>query len=189
MKIAHKTLWASLILLSITTASVFFIFNTNIENHSNENKNHLDGYMINAVYDQYDAFGLLTSHLTAPVARHYSFNNSSTFEKPDIIIFNQERVPWHITAEQGSSANGTDVVDLAGDVVIYRSAKGNDPETTIRTTAATLYLGKQEAETNQAVTIIQPHSVTQSIGMKTDFKTGVTQLSANARVVYEAAHP
>ncbi len=189
MKIAHQNLWLSLLLITITSTSVYFIFSHGLGAHSKSMQNHLNGYLENASYLQYNKAGKLVSHLSTPIVQHYSFKSSSIFKDPDILIYSkQQNVPWHITAKQGKSIQGTDTIDLWDEVVIHRDATERDAETTIRTTAATLHLQKQEAETEQAVTITQPHSVTQSVGLRADFKTGVMQLSSHARGVYEATH-
>ncbi|HYF97417.1 MAG TPA: LPS export ABC transporter periplasmic protein LptC [Coxiellaceae bacterium] len=180
----YKSLIASLFLILLTSSSIFFILHIGI-NSTEEDQNHLNGYMKNAVYSQYDKEGQLMLHLSSPTVRHFSLKNNAEFEKPDILIYNGKKIPWHITALYGKNSTDNNLVDLWDQVVIHRAAADGQPETTIRTTALTINLKEQVAETNQAATITQPHSVVQSIGLKTDFKSGITQLAAHARVDYD----
>ncbi len=181
----YKNLAVSLFLLLLMSGSVFFIMHLNTKQPLTEDEQHVDSIMQQAVYDQYNESGQLILHLSSPYVEHYSFNNSSFFRKPDIILYQENKMPWHISSLQGKSSDNNKLIDLQDDVVIYRAGSKKDPETTIHTTALTIDPKKQQAETNQAATIVQPHSIVQSIGLKTDFKTGVTQLSTNARVVLD----
>ena len=181
----HKNILAAFLLIFLISSSIYFIRHLKTNTLAEENQSHVDSYMKNAIYDQYNAEGQLTLHITSPLSRHYSLSNRNEFEKPDIIIYQGQEAPWHITAVHGKSLQDNKLIDLWDDVVIHRATNGENPETTIRTTVLSIDPKAQIAETNQAATITQPHSVIQSIGLKTDFKSGISQLSTNARVVYE----
>lgn len=185
MLISARTLWLSLLLILLSCGSIYLAFSSGITLNPARNQNHLNGYMTNASYYQYNKDGELASYLQSHNIRRYSYQNSSEFEDPQILIYNDQTVPWEITAKFGKSIHGTNKVDLWDNVVVHRAPTNTDAETTITTSALTVYLQAQQAETDKPVTITQPHAITQSTGFKTDFKTGVMQLSSNARGVYE----
>jgi len=183
MEIKYKTSLSFLVLIGIAVGCIFLIFQTKLNQPNTQD--HIDQYVLDAVYDQYNPEGEKITHVTATKIDHYNLSDTSYFENPVIFLYHDNQAPWKISADYGKSLKGNQHIQLWKNVVLHQDALDDNEETTIRTTAITFNPNKQEAETNQAVTITRPHSIVQSVGLRTNFKTGVSQLSTNARVVYD----
>ncbi|MDF1759533.1 MAG: LPS export ABC transporter periplasmic protein LptC [Coxiellaceae bacterium] len=177
------TLWS--IIIALSALGVYLIF------HSLESKptkqtlaSHPDAYMVNAVYEDYDDDGRLHAFLKTPKMTHFPDKDSAQFLTPDVIMYTAAHVPWHVTAQHGRSQHGTSKVFLWGDVIIHQPTRSGLPETTIKTSQMTIYPDRQYAETKKPVTIIRPGSITQGIGLKANFKTGIFQLLSHSRGQY-----
>ncbi|OGO92035.1 MAG: LPS export ABC transporter periplasmic protein LptC [Coxiella sp. RIFCSPHIGHO2_12_FULL_44_14] len=148
-----------------------------------------DAFMINANYDEYNAQGLLQGHLFTPKIIHYPAQNSSTFEKPNIMGYNAERIPWYTSALHGRSRDGSQWIYLWDHVVIHQPDQPHYPKTTIKTHSVIIHPLQSLAETSDHVTIQRPDSTIQGQGMKVDFKKGITTLLSHTQGEYETTEP
>lgn len=147
-----------------------------------------DTFMEKATYVKLDQNGNLHSKIYVSKMKHYPSNDTSYFTTPRVIFYNQNHVPWDITANEGKSQSGVSQVFLWDNVKIHQPAGPNSHELTMTTTNLTIFPEKQFAQTDQPVTIIEPGSVINSVGLRANLNTGEVQLLSHARGVYEATN-
>lgn len=145
----------------------------------------LDGYMAQASYTQYDEVGQVHALLYTPQMTHYTQDNTSYFDHPQLTTFSKKRIPWTVIALQGKAVHDGDQVDLWGGVHIHQAPQPNYPETEITTEAMTVYPHRSYAETHQSITITRPDMHIQAIGMEAYFRAGVFKLLSEVKGSYE----
>ncbi len=177
--------WLSVIFIFVAALSSWILFSSRIIKNKGGATTILDGYMTEAHYTQYDNQGQVHMTMYTPQVSHYSKDNTSYFDKPEVLAYSQQRVPWTIQSLHGKSIHDGEQVDLWGDVKIHQIPQPHSPETTITTTAMTIYPHRSYAETKQAVTIARPDMQIDAIGMQADFKAGIFKLLSTVRGIYE----
>ena len=184
----RKTFWLSIILIVAACISVLFMLGRNSQTGNVKTKpNGINAFMTNATYTQFNKLGQIHSRIQTPNMEHYAKNDTSFFIKPVFLIYTDDRVPWHVKSDYGKSQNGTKKVYLWGNVVLHQPQLEDHPETTILTTALTIYPKRSFAKSNQEVTIYRPGSVIKGKGVTANFKTGIIKLLTHSRGVYEPA--
>lgn len=181
-----KNVWLSLILIVVACFSTLLMVHRN--HHYTQQRaqsgRHRDAFMTNVNYYEYDNQGLLHSHLTTSKIVHYPHNNVAHFEKPRMMIYTDQHIPWYVSANHGKSQNGMDWVYLWNHVVIHQLQEPNNPPTTVNTSAMTFYPRKPYAQTNKNVTITRPGSIVKAKGMTADFKKGIITLLSHSKGTY-----
>lgn len=176
-------LW--LIVIALTVAGGMVIINTvQPDNTIKPAKHEPDAFMTQLNYQAFNKKGKLQVHLKAPEMSHYPLDNSSQFLKPNVVMYTDGGIPWHVSADHGRSKQGSKKIYLWGHVVIHQPNRPGLPETTITTSQMTVYPDKQYAETNKDVVITRPGSKTSATGLQADFKTGIFKLLSNSRGHY-----
>jgi len=145
----------------------------------------LDGYMLEARYTQYDPQGQVHMMLYSPKVTHYAEQNISYLDNPHLLAYSQARVPWTIRADKGMSIHDGEEVKLWGNVLIHQAPQPGYPETTITTSAMTIFPHQSYAETDQPIVIIRPDTQINAVGMQANFKTGVFILTSSVAGSYE----
>lgn len=141
-----------------------------------------DSFADNVNVARYDATGTLASILTTPHVIHFSKDDSTEFLNPHIILYNKTEEPWLITAKQGRSENGFNLIHFQTNVKLHQDAGKNNNDITIMTSALSLDNKAQTAYTNQPVTMIEKANGTNdviiihSIGVYAEQKTGIIKL-------------
>jgi len=145
----------------------------------------LDGFMRQAIYHDYTKTGELRARLTSPSMLHYKEQNSSYVEQPNALIYTSKRIPWYVTADHGISKDGTNWIYLWGNVVIHQPITGGHPDTKITTTSMIIHPKTETAETDQPVTITQPDTQIQGIGLNADFKHNTFNMKSKPHGYYQ----
>ena len=181
----RKTLWFSLILLFGAGFSIFLMVIR--EHHSThiQPSGGVNAFMIEPLYKDYNEQGQLHSELRANQMKHYVRRDTSLFTQPKILIYTDERIPWHITSHYGRSQNGTQKVFLYEKVTLHQPQQPDHPETTIKTSELTVYPDRSFAETDKKVQITRPGTVIHGQGIEANLKTGVVKLLTKSRGIYE----
>lgn len=181
-----RNVWLSLFLIAVACLSTILMVHSN--HHRIQERATLDRrpdtFMTNVNYYEYNNQGLLHSELQTPKIMHYPHNNAARFQKPTMMIYTSEHIPWYVSADNGKSQNGIDWVYLWGHVVVHQPQEPNNPETTIKTSAMTFYPRKSYAQTDENVTITRPGSIVKAKGMNADFKKGIITLLSHSRSIY-----
>lgn len=179
--------WLSVLFILIVALSAWVLFSNYAPKTKGGEPTILDGYMTEAHYTQYDNQGQVHMTMYSPQVSHYAKDNTSYFDKPKVLAYSEERVPWTIQSLHGKSIHDGQQVDLWGEVKIHQDPQTRYPETTITTTAMTIYPHRAYAETNQPVTIARPDTHIDAVGMQADFKAGIFKLLSTVRGSYEPA--
>lgn len=181
----QKTLWFSLILLIGAGLSIFLMVSRENQTKENKTPNGVNAFMIQPAYIDFNQKGLLHSQLDAKQMEHFVRLDMSKFIDPKILIYTEDRVPWHITSKYGRSQQGSKKVFLYNHVVLHQPQEPNHPETTIYTSELTVYPDRSFAETNKKVKITRPGTVIHGKGIRANLKTGIVKLLTKSRGVYE----
>jgi len=145
-------------------------------------------------FQQFNPQGNLHFSIRAIEAKYHTRHNTAEFQSPSILIFTQNQVSWRISADHGVSENiGTtdkkadkEKIYLFGHVILHRPSQPQSAETTISTSALTIYPQRSFAETNQNVTITQPGTIIHGQGVTANLKTNTIKLLKHSRGTYEA---
>jgi lipopolysaccharide export system protein LptC len=188
-----RSIWLGLLLIGAACFStILMLKNTNHQQPqplANPSR-HPDAFMINASYYEYDAQGLLHSHLFTPKVLHFKFQNSAQFIHPNFMIYTDKtQSPWYITANHGISRDGVNWVYLWDNVQIHQPQQPDNLPTNITTDNVTIFPNQSVAQTEEDVTISRPDSIVKARGMQTNFKTGVVELLSHSRGIYAASSP
>lgn len=132
-----------------------------------------------------DANGHIQDRLTSPKIFHYPDNKTTDLITPHLMMYHQSAKPWHIDARYGRTYDGTKQIDVWKNVKAHREQDGHNKETTLLTSAMTLFPQHKYALTQQAITAIQPDLTIYSIGARIDLKKGETYLISKVHGHYE----
>ncbi len=180
------------VLLLLALVSSWWLIRNSFTTDTAENinlPNTPDSYMVQAHYTHYNQQGQLLSSVSSPHLIHYPKQDTSILDKPRLEFHAANGQTWIITADHGVSKYGVKVVYLTDNVKVERIDKQTRKTMTMTTTALTAYPPQDYAETNEPVTIVQPGSVINSVGLTANLKTGDITLLSNAQGVYESPSP
>lgn len=179
------TFWSALFLLLMFAIGIVIKNDFNAPN-SYAASNLPDADMTQATYEEYDDSGHLRLWIKTPYITHFPEKDTSLFKTPRAILYTKTGEAWQIQAAQGRATQGVTRIFLQGHVLIQQPGQAEIPETLIETTHLTLFPSQSYAETDAPVSIKRPSSLTEGIGLKAYFKTGVFQLLAKSRGQYVA---
>lgn len=140
-----------------------------------------DFFMTTASYTDFNQEGEIHSQIATAKITHFANNDSYFFENPYLLIFSPDQMPWIITAKNGKSEHGKEKVYLWDNVLLHQDASKKNSETTITTTALTVYPLSKTATTDKPITINQGGSIMTATGASADFK--VSKVSLLSKVV------
>jgi LPS export ABC transporter protein LptC len=129
-----------------------------------------------------DDTGKVNMTMTASKMLHYSVHNITEFTQPLVTIYQQEQMPWIITAGHATSYQGMQKIYLWEHVVIKKNSS-IDPATLI-TDKLWLFPEHKLAKTSAAVTITQPNTSLTAVGFNADLNLGTIQLLSQVKGKY-----
>lgn len=188
---SRQSSYLLLLVIAIILAILLIVTNNKAITKHNQTNKQPDAYADNITVTRYDKFGKLATQLIAPKMTHYVDNNTSVFLKPKLTLYGDKQ-PWLITANQAQALNGSNMININGNVVIHENAGPNNPESTFITSTLTVNTQQQTAETNQPVHLTQKNKngstldIT-AIGLIANQKTGEVQLLSHVRGYYVPA--
>lgn len=146
-----------------------------------------DTYMFNVSATKMNALtGKPQDQLFSPQIVHYAAGDIANVTTPHIVIFSDNgNQPWNITANNGQAQNGIDTVLLWNNVRMVQAAGPTNAAMTITTSSITIFPHQQYAQTQQAVTLVQPSGTASAIGLHAYLETGVMDLLTQARGQYQ----
>jgi len=128
--------------------------------------------------------GKPTLKIEAPKMFHYHEKDTTQIEMPHIIVYRQSPEPWHIHANHATATHGIEQILFWDNVIISHQKDLQNPTTTIKTTALTIFPNKETAQTDRAVTLLQPNTKVFGIGMLANIKIGNVKLLSKTRSEY-----
>lgn len=180
----QKTLWFSLILFLSAAFSIFLMLIREHKPKETQLPGGVNAFMTQPIYQDYDENGLLHSQLKADLMKHYIRHDSAIFIKPQILIYTDDHIPWHITADYGKSQDGKKTVFLYNHVILHQPSEPDHPEITIYTSELTVYPERSFAETNRKVMIKRPDTTIHGKGITANLKTGIVKLLTQSQGTY-----
>lgn len=179
----RNTLYIFLALL-ICIASFFILHHTQKPARSPQKKI-IDNFVIHASFTEYNKKGLLKTKMSAEKVTHFLPDNTTFFIKPVILTYMDNRDPWHITADQGTSDKTGSTIVLQGHVVVHKLATAKQASLTIKTSELTVYPKESRAITAKPVILSRPGTVIHATGFAANLKTGQYKLLSQSKVIYQ----
>ncbi len=189
--ISPKNLTLSLLLLGALAVSAWLarqsFLSSNDDNTSQPTTP--NAFMTEARYMHFNADGAWSSRIYSPRAIHYPEQDTTIFDKPRMTAKTEGQLTWVITADHGDSHPGLKVLYLTDNVHVQRIDDTTHKIINLTTTALTLYPPQKLAHTDQPVTIIQPGSTINAVGLSADLNKGELQLLSQVHGTYEKSTP
>lgn len=179
-----------LILLIFALAAVFswWLSRTTLPSlmpQVDKTRHYPDYYLTNFMLTTMDDNGVPRNQLSAENMFHYSDDDTSNLEKPNLVIFQNGMDSWEIRAERGLVSEGGKAVMLAGDVFIEQVNGRSDRNLKIITSDLSIRTEEDFVTTEKPITIVDDFGVTEAVGMRADLKERRLQLMTQVRGNYQ----
>lgn len=145
----------------------------------------IDSFVNQATLTEYNEQGEIKKMITAENAIHSEPDGVTHFIKPFILLYAQDRTPWHIRADKGTSNKKTDHIVLQHNVMIHQLPTARHTESRITTDELTILTKTSRAFTEKPVTLTRPGITIHGIGLSANLKTGEYQLRSQSEVIYQ----
>lgn len=123
--------------------------------------------------------------LHASYMAHFSHDNHSEFTSPQFIYYRPDESQWVMSAERGTTIDGSKQIILQGKVTMFRrQLAAGDAALKITTSELLVRPDDSYAETDQLITISSGEHSLQSTGMKAYFNDGRVELLSRVRGKY-----
>ncbi|PJE80852.1 Lipopolysaccharide export system protein LptC [invertebrate metagenome] len=152
-------------------------------------REHSDYFVTNTAINQYNTIGKLDYQLTANSISHYPFNDSILLTHPHLTSYHKSGQIMDSRAQYGKLLSGNETLELWDNVVMNQTDLKSAQRIRIDTEFITIYSDKSLAETDQPVTITDPQSKIDAIGMETYYERGEVYLQSQVRGVHEPNRP
>ncbi len=149
-------------------------------NPSVANENVIDFYVINPRSQQFQSDGKLDYSLQADKLEHLKASDVTLLNKPDLLLYRNNELPWHIQSALGEVSPKGEQVELIDLVRVERTDARGRP-TLLTTSRLSVFPDKEYAQTQQAVRINAANGVTTATGMKAYLNEGRMLLLSNVR--------
>lgn len=186
---SKRTFFFSFILFCALILSLWLIhhsFSSTVEKKINT-KQTADAFMKNATYLSFDTDGKLHNKIYVIKMLHYPYEDTSNFFEPQIVFYTDKRAPWYVSANKGQSKNGIDTVHLWDNVKIHEPGSKQNNELNITTSSLIIFPKTKLVTTDQPITIIQPGTTVNAVGLHADLKKGEVILLSHAQGIFETA--
>ena len=143
-----------------------------------------DAFMEDVVALVFDLQGKPKMKIVAPKMVHFAKKDTTQLTTPQLTLYRKSPIPWYITSKYAEATEGADHVNFWEDVMVQHAADQHNPATVIKTSTLTVLPNAETAETNEAITMIQPNIVIKGVGMRADMNSGDIQLLSQTRGEY-----
>lgn len=186
MVLTFKNFIISLLLIVAASLSCWSIFlSIHSEKKVTQNfSNQPDAIMEGIIATVMNKDGKPTLKVETPKMVHYVENDRTELTKPHLTIFRNSPEPWYVEALHGKTVQGINEITFWDNVVIHHLADHDNPITTMKTQALTIFPNQQLAETKEAISVIQPDTRIDAIGMLANWNEGTVKLLSQAREEY-----
>lgn len=191
MAMSFKNLTISLIIVLAVGFSAWSTFLSHNPSHSVQIDGHptppdaiIEG-MTTLIMDEQ---GKPSMKIITPKMVHFTENDTTQLNSPQITLYRKSTNPWYVTANYGKATFGVDNIDFWENVVIHHAADERNPATLIKTKSLTVHPHKKTAETKDPIMMIQPDLVVNAVGLTADMNTGEITLLSQARGEYVPPH-
>jgi len=132
----------------------------------------------------FDTEGRIKYTLDAPQLFHYAHKETTTLTEPNIYLYQPNKSPWHITAQQGLIQESDEII-LQENVLIEGNQTKNAANLSIRTSDLVLHTTEKWAKTNSKVNIQSERNQLQAVGLEADLLRNTLLLSSQVEGSYQ----
>ncbi|MCW8407943.1 LPS export ABC transporter periplasmic protein LptC [Legionella sp. PATHC035] len=150
--------------------------------------NSVDTTISDVTVRQFNQQGKLANILKAPLMQHIQNGNIYLFQKPHIIVSQEEQAPWDISSIKAKSFEGGKRITFTGNVIVRQQKGNNSQESTLKTEEVTYFPKEKKASSDVLVTYEQPGNIIQSTGMNAYLDEKRVELLHQARGSYVPAN-
>lgn len=169
----------------VATSMLYILDRSNQHHHKQLQQNVMDSFMHQVTSTNYGSTGEIKDTFASSYVTHFTQNDTTHAQSPHIIAYNKKGPPWYVTADQGTMTNGETQIHLQNHVSIHQPPGEKSHNVTFRTSALNYYPDRQYAETDQAVTVVQPGTHIEAVGMTANLNTGDIHLLHQSRGEYD----
>jgi lipopolysaccharide export system protein LptC len=181
-----KNVGITLLLILATAFSAWSIIISHPAKYSMQtDPKQIDSFMENVQAITYNKLGAPSLQITTPKMVHYPENNTTYITTPRVVIYRQSPQPWFVDSDYAKATNGMDAIEFWSNVNIHHVADPENPTTSLRTNTLTIFPSQQIAQTNEAVTFVQPDTTVHAIGMLANLEAGTVKLLSNTKGEYD----
>jgi lipopolysaccharide export system protein LptC len=116
---------------------------------------------------------------------HFPDDDTTHMQEPHLVSLHPDRAPVVITSQTGTVSTHGDEVFLYGDVKVVRSSNSASDAMKFNTEFLHVVPGKDQADTDQPVTLITSHDTVHGVGMMLDNKLRTVTLLSNVNATHE----
>lgn len=182
----YKVTIIALLMLAIVGVSVstsFWTYNTSAQSVIKADSQP-DAFMEEVISVVMDKQGKPKLKIVTPKMIHYPDKDTTRLSEPQLTLYRKSPKPWYITSKFANATQGIEHLNFWDDVIIHHPADKTNPATVIKTATLTVFPNKQTAETDDAITLEQPHLMIQATGMRADMNVGNIKLLSQSRGIY-----
>ncbi len=143
-----------------------------------------DAYMEEVTARLMDKEGNLNMKIVSPKLLHYTEGDTTDLTTPQITLYRESPMPWHISSKHAKATQGIDNVNFRDEVEIRHSPDINAPETIIKTASLMVHPNAKTAETKDVIVMLQPNLTVKSTGMIANLTSGDIKLLSQPRGEY-----
>ncbi len=112
-------------------------------------------------------------------------NQTKEVEQPHLIVYEENRPPWHATSERVEVSADDTLMVLYGDVRLWRNNEAGVLELEMETRQLSVFRDKDYAVTDEPVVIRTPSTKTTGTGMRVYKESRRLKLLSGVKTIYE----
>lgn len=145
-----------------------------------------DYYIENFQMTTMDEHGQPRRRLEAAYMAYFSNTDVKDLTQPYLILYQPEQPAWHVRSQQARISADNRLIDLLGEVELWREGIAGTRELEIETRDLTVHTDAEYGETRQPAVIRTLRSESHGIGMQAFLKESRLILQSQVRTRYEA---
>lgn len=179
----HSTL-SFLLILAIALSAWSILISHPAKLDTGKRSNQPDAYMEDVVATIMNKEGNPSLKIESPKMTHFVDGDTTYIISPHVTVYRKSPQPWFINSDSAEATKGIEQIVFSNNVVIHHPSDIDDPNTTMETASLTIFPDKQQAKTDDAITITQPDTTMHAIGMLANLNDGTVQLLSQAKGDY-----
>jgi lipopolysaccharide export system protein LptC len=185
MNAAKQITWLFFILITLACSGWYYSHSNLITRLDSETlANSVETTVSHLKVRQFDAQGTLVNLLTTPVMQHVQNGDVYLFQRPHILVSQEEQPPWDIRSNNAKSFEGGKRITFSGNVIVQQKQGNKTQQSTLKTEEVTYFPKEKKASTDLLVTYEQPGNIIQSKGMNAYLDEKRVELLHQARGSY-----
>lgn len=178
-----------IIMLLIVAVSLFLLYFEKTDDVSDmisisEQEQRPDFFMDEVSSVKLNPDGSIHYRLTATTLTHFSQNDLTELTNPHLTLYQNDELPWELTAQKGTLISDGSVINLRDDVELVQKEELSTSATQLLTSELTIKPNEHFATTDKPVTIKTVDGLTQAKGLNAFFKTNRIELLSEVSGVY-----